>query len=280
MNAMLISKNRIWQTKKYARLLPGVLILLVGLSLVACTSGPAQVIPQDMIELAADQDKSEDSGLDVGLPSESEDTSTMILPEVMENPIPEIENGALSEGEIAGLLFMREEEKLARDVYLTLYETWGLPIFNNIAASEQSHTDAVKVILSRYDLPDPVDDDELGVFVNSDLQALYDELVVQGRQSLVEALRVGAAIEEIDILDLEQRLAQTDESAIESGYENLLKGSHNHLRAFVAQLEAQSGEAYLPQYLPVSEYEAIVLASAGQGGRGGRGGNGRNGRNG
>jgi hypothetical protein len=61
----------------------------------------------------------------------------------------------LSPEETAALLFMREEEKLARDVYNTLYEIWGQPTFTNIAASEQTHMDEVKLLLERYSLADP-----------------------------------------------------------------------------------------------------------------------------
>ena len=38
---------------------------------------------------------------------------------------------ALSDAEAATLVFMREEEKLARDVYITLYDQWEHPVFNN-----------------------------------------------------------------------------------------------------------------------------------------------------
>jgi hypothetical protein len=53
------------------------------------------------------------------------------------------------------LLFMREEEKLARDVYLTLHDIWGTPVFANIATSEQQHMDAILKLLNTYKLPDP-----------------------------------------------------------------------------------------------------------------------------
>ena len=119
-------------------------------------------------------------------------------------------SGDLTEVEAEGLIFMREEEKLARDVYLTLYDQWNIPIFQNIARSEQTHTDAIKNLLDTYGLVDPMVNDKIGVFVNPDLQALYDQLVEMGSQSLSDALKVGIAIEEIDILDLKKYIAQTD----------------------------------------------------------------------
>lgn len=146
----------------------------------------------------------------------------------------------LSPEEAADLLFMREEEKLARDVYTALYATWQVPVFQNIAASEQKHMDAIKVLLDTYGLTDPAL--APGKFTDPTLQALYDQLVAQGSISLAEALKVGASIEEIDIRDLQERIAQTDNSDIQWTYNNLLKGSYNHLKAFTNQTgTAQNG---------------------------------------
>ena len=109
-----------------------------------------------------------------------------------------------------------------------------------------------------------------GVFTDPELQALYDQLVAQGSESLSSALRVGAAIEEIDILDLEERLAQTAQPDIVQVYQNLLAGSSNHLRAFVSVLEQQTGETYQPQYLSQTVFDEILSEQNGRGRRGGR----------
>jgi hypothetical protein len=168
--------------------------------------------------------------------------------------------GELSTDESAMLLYMREEEKLAHDVYVTLYAQWSLPIFQNIGESEQTHADAVKTLLDRYGLTDPASS-EIGLFSNSDLQALYSDLISQGSQSLTEALKVGAAIEEIDILDLQTYLAQTDHADILQVFNNLLNGSYNHIRAFVSTLKTKAGETYQPQYLSIEDYQTIINAT-------------------
>jgi hypothetical protein len=188
-------------------------------------------------------------------------------------------SGALSAEEEAALLYMREEEKLAHDVYVTFYAQWGLPIFQNISQSEQTHTDAIKTLLDRYGLADPASS-SVGVFTDPDLQALYTELVARGSQSLAEALKVGAAIEEIDIIDLQTRLAQTDNADIQQVFNNLLNGSYSHLQAFVSTLYTQTGETYQPQYLSAEAYQAIISADTPGGGYGNGGGNGRGGGNG
>jgi hypothetical protein len=173
---------------------------------------------------------------------------------------------------------MREEEKLARDVYLALYDQWGLPVFQNIAGSEQTHMDSVLMLLDQYGIADPAAGNGLGEFSDPFFQSLYEELVTQGSVSPAEALKVGATIEELDIVDLEERLAQANNEYIVQVYSNLLAGSENHLRAFVSNLERQSGESYQPVYLDQDAYQAIITGAAergaGQGGnRGGNGGN-------
>lgn len=187
-------------------------------------------------------------------------------------PISAVVSSDLTEAEIAGLLYMREEEKLARDVYLALYAEWGLPLFQNIARSEQTHTDAVKGLLDRFGLADPADGTAAGEFTNPDLQALYEDLVALGAQSLSDALKVGATIEDLDIFDLQNNLAEVENVYIRRVYENLTKGSRNHLRAFVSTLGRQTGESYQPQYLSEDEFASIV-ESGRETGRPGRSGN-------
>lgn len=178
---------------------------------------------------------------------------------------------SLSEAEIQGLLYLREEEKLARDVYTALAAKWGTTVFPSISRSEQAHLDALKTLLDRYDLADPAQA-QPGVFTDPTLQALYNDLVARGSQSLAEALQVGAAIEEIDIADLDERLAQTDNADLQAVYANLRRGSENHLRAFTNTLQTQTGTTYTPQVLSADAYQAIITAS--NGGRGGQGGGG------
>lgn len=165
----------------------------------------------------------------------------------------------LSAEEELGLAKMREEEKLARDVYQVLYEKWHQPIFSNIARSEQQHMSAVKVILDKYDMSDPVVDSTVGVFTDPELQELYHALVSRGEQSLVDALQVGATIEDLDIKDLYTLLEQTDNIDIRTVYQNLAKGSRNHMRAFVYQLSLQ-GASYEAQFLTAEQIIDIVTS--------------------
>ena len=163
----------------------------------------------------------------------------------------------VTEDEIAHLEYVREEEKLARDVYLTLFDYWGLGVFSQIAESEQTHTDAVRAKIEKYDLADPVVDDRVGVFVNHDLQVLYDALIDQGGRSEEEALWVGCAIEEIDMIDLQDAIDHAEHRDIARTYQNLKLGSESHLRAFVDQLESR-GIAYAPRYISQEEADEIL----------------------
>ncbi len=196
-------------------------------------------------------------------------------------PLELMPMGELDQAEIDALLFMREEEKLARDVYNYLGSVWGLPVFTNIARSEQVHMDAVLELITRYELTDPASADA-GVFVNSDLQSLYNQLIQQGSASLEAAFKVGGAIEEIDILDLEKRILLTDQVDIQQVFESLRLASFNHLNSFAGNLESRTGVTYVPQYLSVDAYEAVLATNLdsngngngqGQGAGGGGGGN-------
>jgi len=168
--------------------------------------------------------------------------------------------------ETGDLVFMREEEKLARDVYITLFQTWGLAVFDNISESEETHTTQVEDMLDKYRVPDPVADDSVGVFVNPDLAALYLSLVARGSASSVEALYVGAAIEELDMIDLQEAIDASDNPDIRRLYENLMSGSRNHLRAFVGQIE-DLGIVYEAQYLTQEEVDQIVDSPVERGNR-------------
>jgi len=142
----------------------------------------------------------------------------------------------LSSIEKDGLIYMRLEEKLARDVYLTLGKTYKQKMFVNIPESEQRHMDAVKALLDKYEIADPITDNEIGSFINPDFKKLFDDLVKKGQTSFKDAMLVGKEIEEMDIKDLVERIEQTDNPDIKAVYENLKRGSENHLRAFTRHL--------------------------------------------
>lgn len=164
---------------------------------------------------------------------------------------------ALSAGERAGLLLMREEEKLAHDVYQALYAHWQLPAFANISRSEAQHMQAMQTLLTRYGLADPVSNHPPGVFTNPQLQALYQQLVSEGKQSVQAALKVGAQIEDLDIADLERLTAQTDKADIRRVYGQLNRGSRNHLRSFTRLLR-HYGADYQAQHISAAQYRQII----------------------
>lgn len=240
-----------------------IVLIIMAVAISACGNTPDQMEdPQVITTVAAEEQQIEN----VNVSTPEGDQQKQVFSAVL--------SGTLTEDEAAGLLFMREEEKLARDVYLALYDQWGQPIFKNIAASEQVHTDTVELLLEKYGIPDPADVNPPGQFSDQDLQALFDQLVEIGSASLADALKIGTAVEEIDILDLEKYLAQTDSGDILQVYENLLAGSRNHLRSFVATLERQTGEIFQPQYLSQEAYDEIISGSfeTGRGSGGGYGG--------
>ena len=162
------------------------------------------------------------------------------------------QSAQLTGAEEATLLFMREEEKLARDVYLKMYKKWDASIFNNIAKAEQNHMDALLKKIDSYGLEDSITP-KTGEFNDPELQALYYDLIKQGLQSYTKALEVGATIEDLDIMDIAVAIEETDKLDMQTTYQSLLEGSKNHLRSFVNLL----GE-YEPQYIDQDLYDAII----------------------
>jgi hypothetical protein len=156
-----------------------------------------------------------------------------------------------------GILYMREEEKLARDVYLALYDVWGIKTFSNIAKSEQKHMDAVATLIEAQNLADPVVGSKPGEFQNQELSALYASLVALGSKSPQDALTVGAIIEDLDIHDLETYLSETDDPDSITVYTNLLKGSENHMRSFTKQLDRYN-IAYEARYITPERLAEIL----------------------
>lgn len=230
-------KNKYW-----------ILVLVVLIWLAACTPGN---------EITPDS-----STLSTTDPLET--SSTGILPEATftVDPVTSF-----------GLTYVLEEEKLALDVYLFLFDKWGSRVFQNIAYSEQTHTDAIRDLLDIYNLPDPAIGLLPGQFSDPVLQTLYDDLTSRGTLGLSDAFKVAASIEEIDILDLQTRLDGDLPADIRQVYENLLSGSYNHLFAFTSILERQTGEIYTPEYMDPDAYqEAIDLASTTGHGESGGGG--------
>ena len=166
--------------------------------------------------------------------------------------------GAATSVEAADLKFMREEEKLARDVYLKLNEHFDLAIFANISASEQRHMDSVLNLLVKYRIADPVAAHPIGVFADEELQALYNQLIATGSTDVTSGVRVGALIEEVDLEDLNTAAANTVKSDIDRVYSNLACGSRNHLRSFAYTLKTLTGNAYVAQKLPQATVDAIL----------------------
>lgn len=169
---------------------------------------------------------------------------------------------ALTAIEQYDLSFLREEEKLARDVYLFNKERYGANIFDNIASSEQTHMDKVLEFLELAGLDDPIKTNAIGDFNNAELASLYRELTEQSSVSLVEALKVGALIEDLDIDDIEKMMAHTTNTSVLKVYSNLVCGSKNHIRSYTNSI-VSNGETYTPQFITVEYYNQILSESSG-----------------
>lgn len=155
------------------------------------------------------------------------------------------------------LKYMREEEKMAHDFYILMFEKWGLRPFSNISKAELRHMSVVKSMLDKYSIEDPIKDMTPGIFSNTDIKELYNNLLEQGNKSAVDALKAGAEIEEVDIVDLMKAIDNTDNKDLKLVYNNIMNGSYNHLRAFVRVLDRRNVE-YTPKHLDKDKFEEIL----------------------
>ena len=185
------------------------------------------------------------------------ETSLDIPPDCNFTTISSIE---LTDLEEEMLLFVWEEEKMARDVYLLFDEDerFKKPIFRKIADSEQVHMDKVFCLLIHFNLDDQVQD-EIGIFSNPEIQELYDDLVALGSGPITDALTAGAIVEDYDINDINHWMTQTLNESILTVFRNIVCGSGNHLNVFDLQLKS-FGIDYEPLYISPDEYQAIIDA--------------------
>jgi len=170
-------------------------------------------------------------------------------------PIPAVN---ISDTEKHELLFLLEEEKLARDVYEYNYSKYNQSIFNNISSSEAKHMNEVASLLTSFNISyDYIDLNKRGEFINTELQELYDQLVGLSDTSYVMGLTVGATIEYLDIKDLADLKNVTTNSSILDVADKLQCGSRNHMRSFTSTLPDE-GQTYKDQHIAEKELEEIL----------------------
>lgn len=169
----------------------------------------------------------------------------------------DLTNQSLSEDDKSALLFMLEEEKLARDTYIYLNDLWAINQFNNIKDSEQTHMNLVEDLLIQNNIEYSIE--PVGEFQNQTLQNFYDQFVIDGAISSSNAMQIGATIEDVDIKDLQDFLDITTHLDLVAVFESLQCGSRNHLRSFIQGIENR-GETYTPQFLTQEEFDAIIAS--------------------
>lgn len=97
----------------------------------------------------------------------------------------------------------------------------------------------------------------MGVFQDTSLQNFYNQFIANGVQSKINALTIGATIEDLDIVDLREFITKTDNQNLIAVFQNLECGSKNHLRSFVKDI-VNEGSTYTPQFLTQPDYDLII----------------------
>jgi hypothetical protein len=231
-----------------------ILLFILALGLSACGQKQQGVVPQ---AVPSAPEQSRGNGPLKALLSVDEDGYTGFDSAFLEQSLSANPKTSLNEEEKKSIAFMLEEEKLARDVYAKMFEKWTYATFDRVSASEHTHVSAVRALADKYGVDVSFYKNDLGEFTNPSLRELYSTLSKRGEASLVEALKVAAEIEELDIKDLEAYRAESGNADIILVYDNLMRASRNHLRAFVRQVLRQQG-SYSPQKLSQEQFDSII----------------------
>ena len=173
-------------------------------------------------------------------------------------PSPVAAQVTLTPNEIQWLIYIREEEKMARDLYIGMYNSWGLSIFKSISEEEQEHINAMLELFKMYSIVDPLAGDVPRNYTNQHIANLHTSLLTQGMQSNKDGLKACALQEEISMQDLDLAMKSTQQQAINKVYSELQRDSINHLRSFIHSLEI-FGERYMAVKIPQQTVDAIIL---------------------
>lgn len=172
---------------------------------------------------------------------------------------PTFENTAeLTAEEIEFLFAVREDEKVARDLYAHFYSKYQLKPFEMIGKAESNHISAVEKLLTFYSISFPALS-EAGIFANAERQLNYTTLAASGNTSL-EAFTTAAKLEETGIYDYMTVLQDITNPNIKLVIEHLMKASSNHLKAFLRNIDALGG-SYTPSILSQEQFDNIIKSN-------------------
>lgn len=170
------------------------------------------------------------------------DTTTIVL---------KFPYGKLNQAEQDSIIQMVHWEKLFEQVYNQFHQQWQHEVFKNIPQNEEKHRKALEALLTKYKL--------MLANLDASLTKLQDNWISQGSTSWVAALTVSATMEDKYLFELQNALSNKaiDNFDIQFVYQNLAKGSRNHLRTLVSLLKEQQVE-YQAHYLTSTKFQEII----------------------
>jgi len=173
--------------------------------------------------------------------------------------------GQLSAEDQASIIYIREGAQLSRDINLLFEAAWQAQVFRDAAERQKQALRATDLLIDRHGLP--AASAEPGIYQDEQFSRLYGQFAEEGSASLPAALAAAAVLEELNILDLQTRMAQTEKADIRLVYQHLLKIASANLWSFSRAIERFGGAAYEPRYLTPLAFSEL-MASAGQPGEG------------
>lgn len=142
-------------------------------------------------------------------------------------------SGTLTASQRAELVSMALNEKLTHDLYAQFYQAYHLRVFDNVAAAENNHLQALRTLMARYGITDPTAGQPAGNFgASSSAQATYDRLLSQGKASEQAALNVASGLENDAISSYGTALNGLSAQDAVQVLQNLKAAETRHLAAF------------------------------------------------
>jgi len=168
-----------------------------------------------------------------------------------------ISQAPLNETEKADILRLQEDQKYITDLNAILATQHPeITVFSNISRASAAYQASDNVILQRYGIASP-EKAAAGEFSSGKLQAVTDNDINTGSNSVRDALLVSARAEELHIVDLESAIGRTDNPDLRFIYRQELVSARNNLRTLSEWITVYKTVFY-PAYITVDYYKNLT----------------------
>jgi len=164
----------------------------------------------------------------------------------------------LSDLEIDGIRFIREEEKASKDYVLSMDILFDENLLDQLYEVERTHYQAGLFAIEKYGLADPTSGKARGNFTSPNIQAFYDTAISDGQGGTSDAIHAAARLQEASYVTITNQLNRVANNRdLRMVYHALATATRNHIRLTISRLD-ELGLTYEPRFLSVSDFQDII----------------------